>query len=171
MARLRSILALMLAPLIATGGGMARAQSPLEQAVKATFVGRFPAFVLWPGGRTPDTLCVLGDGAQTQALVRAVATQPGELRSLSVRQVSDAEAGCDILYAPGPGGSPAAALDAARGRPILTVTDGLRGPSRGMIHFVVFEGRVRFHVDAGAAARSGLSINSKLLGLALSVKR
>jgi hypothetical protein len=40
-----------------------------------------------------------------------------------------------------------------------------------MIHFVVAQGRVRFHIDEAAAVRSGLTINSRLLALALSVRQ
>ncbi len=40
-----------------------------------------------------------------------------------------------------------------------------------MIHFVIFEDRVRFHVDLGQASRSGVALSSKLLSLALTVRR
>jgi hypothetical protein len=35
---------------------------------------------------------------------------------------------------------------------------------------VIHDNRVRFEIDDAAAARNGLTISSKLLGLALSVK-
>ena len=41
---------------------------------------------------------------------------------------------------------------------------------RGMIHFAISDDRVRFHIDLQAASRSGLSISSRLLNLALSVR-
>jgi hypothetical protein len=44
------------------------------------------------------------------------------------------------------------------------------GPARGMIHFTLQGGRVRFHIDDDMAARSNLAISARLLGLALSVK-
>jgi hypothetical protein len=57
------------------------------------------------------------------------------------------------------------------GTSVLTVTDAARTPNaRGIIHFVVQNDRVRFHIDERAAARNGLSISSKLLSLALSVR-
>ena len=58
-----------------------------------------------------------------------------------------------------------------RGKPVLTVTDARSSVRRGMIHFVVVQGRVRFHIDEAAAVRSGLTINSRLLALALSVRQ
>ncbi|WP_374577311.1 YfiR family protein [Phenylobacterium sp. J367] len=51
------------------------------------------------------------------------------------------------------------------------MTDSTRGSTRGMIHFVVFQNRVRFHIDAQQASENGLAISSKLLALGLSVKR
>ena len=39
-----------------------------------------------------------------------------------------------------------------------------------MIHFVVSDGRVRFHIDQGAAGRGKLVLSSRLLNLALSVR-
>jgi hypothetical protein len=73
-----------------------------------------------------------------------------------------------------PGGDAAAvtaALDAARGKPILTVTDlQANAAVHGMIGFVVENGHVRFDIDDAAAAQSGLTVSSKLLSLARSVK-
>ena len=62
-------------------------------------------------------------------------------------------------------------LQAVQGRPVLTVTDARRGDVRGMIHFTLQRDRVRFYVDAGEAQRSGIAISSKLLALAVAVKR
>ena len=55
-------------------------------------------------------------------------------------------------------------------RSILLVTDGAVSSDRGMIHFVLDDDRVRFHIDLQAASRSRLSISSRLLNLALSVR-
>ena len=46
-------------------------------------------------------------------------------------------------------------------------TDAARGPTHGMVHFVLQNNRVRFMIDDGAASRSGLSLSSKLLSLAI----
>ena len=54
-------------------------------------------------------------------------------------------------------------------QPILTVTDGANTPKRGVIHFVLVGGRVRFFIDQGAAQRRGLNISSRLLTLAIGV--
>jgi hypothetical protein len=76
---------------------------------------------------------------------------------------------CQIAYV---GGSRAAAILAAIGRePVLTVTDSDTGGQRGIIHFVLLGGRVRFFIDQSAAAQRGLSISSRLLALAVGVKQ
>ena len=52
---------------------------------------------------------------------------------------------------------------------MLTVTDKDRGGG-GVVQFVNLNGRIRFEIDLAAAARNGLAISSKLLGLALNVR-
>jgi hypothetical protein len=56
--------------------------------------------------------------------------------------------------------------------PVLTVTDSSGGGgARGMIHFVVVDSHVRFHIDDARAAQSHIPIDPRLLGVALSVRR
>jgi len=57
------------------------------------------------------------------------------------------------------------------GQPILTITDDQFGAGRGIVHFVLKAGRVRFHIDDALAARSNLGISARLLSLAVSVKQ
>lgn len=154
-------------------GGPAHAQPrALESAVKAAFLTKFGAFVTWParaGG--PLQLCVVGDDPFGAAVEQAAQSQRG---AVAVRRLPAVErdSGCDVAYLAGSARqSPGQALAALRGAPVLTITDADRGGPHGMIHFVVFEDRVRFQVDAGQAAQCGLAISSKLLTLALSVKR
>ena len=157
-------------------GAAARAQDSLEAAVKAAFLVKFAAFVGWPAAtvdRRPLALCVQGDDAVAGEIDRAAAG-PALLRPIVVRKLAavDSSSDCDILYAAGsPRQTTDQALDAVRGLPVLTVTDSAPATHRGMIDFVVFDNRVRFHIDAGAASRAGLTISSKLLALGLSVKR
>jgi hypothetical protein len=84
----------------------------------------------------------------------------------------DSAAGADSCQIAFIGGSHAAALLAALGnKPVLTVTDSNSGPERGIIHFVVDAGRVRFFIDQSAATRRALSISSRLLALAIGVRQ
>jgi len=150
----------------------ASAQSgSIEYAVKAAFLTKFGAFVTWPGGAGPVTVCVAGDDPFGSSLEQAARSQEGRVmvRRLAVL---DRSAGCHVAYVTGsPRQSVTDALQAVRGAPMLTVTDANRGGARGMIHFVTFQDRVRFHIDGAQAAQGGLPISSKLLSLALTVKR
>ncbi|HVI33352.1 YfiR family protein [Phenylobacterium sp.] len=170
--RLRRSLQACVAVVAAAAGAFAwpaHAQG-LEYAVKAAFLTKFAAFVSWPPGTGagPVRVCIVGDDPFGPAVENAAAGQVVVRRLAAV----DRGSGCQVLYAAGSSRqSVAQALQAVRGAPVLTVTDAARGGPRGMIHFVVFQDRVRFHVDAAQAAQGGLSISSKLLALGLSVKR
>jgi hypothetical protein len=76
------------------------------------------------------------------------------------------------MYVGSPSGTnPADILEQVRGRPVLTVTDAERDPSaKGVVNFVLDSNRVRFEIDQAGAAEQGLSISSKLLGLAVAVR-
>jgi hypothetical protein len=145
----------------------------LEYSVKANYLVRFAAFVEWPrhsfaSSQSPVVLCVVGRDPFRGALDRAAQTQTAHGRPLAVRRpgTADAVAGCHILYV-GQGGSGRVPGGA---RSVLLVTDAAVSAERGMIHFVIDDERVRFHIDLQAASRSGLSISSRLLNLALSVR-
>ncbi len=153
----------------------ATAQDTLETAVKATYLYKLAPFVEWPSRAfesplAPVEICVVGDDPFGSVLDRAVAGQRAGSRSIFVRRLAVAHGreGCQIMYLSGSHAQSAAqALKTVRGEPVLTVTDG--GGARGMVDFVLVEGRVRFRIDDRAAAESGLRISSKLLGLAVSV--
>lgn len=158
--------------------GFAAAPSPqsLEYPVKASYLVRFAAFVDWPGHafasqQAPVTICVVGRDPFGALLDRTAATQTAHGRRLAVRRPVSAAGleDCHIAYL-GPG-APTASIQALNAAPsVLTVTDSAASARRGMINFVVSENRVRFQVDLEAATRDGLSISSRLLNLALSVR-
>jgi hypothetical protein len=55
-----------------------------------------------------------------------------------------------------------------RGGPVLTITDAaLQSGAKGVVHFVIRNGRVRFELDEAAAAQNGLVLSSKLKALAV----
>ncbi|HYF21900.1 MAG TPA: YfiR family protein [Caulobacteraceae bacterium] len=160
------------------GQGAHAQQRPLEYPVKAAFLHKFGAFVGWPSAALgpasePMTVCVVGPDPFGPALDQAVRGQKVGGRSLRVerhRTVSRG-AGCHILYLRGSSAqSVADGLAVTAGAPVLTVTDAADGNARGVIHFVVVGGRVRFEIDDRAAARNGLTVSSKLLSLAVHVR-
>ncbi len=147
---------------------------PLEYPVKAAFLAKFGPFVDWPAGSFtgPEShlaICVAGEDPFGDALDEVAREHSVAGRPLAVRRLPprDGAEGCHILYL---GEGADGLLGSVAGRPVLTVTDAAMAPAaRGILHFEVREDRVRFHVDDAAAARAGLGISSKLLGLALSV--
>ena len=152
--------------------------SPSEQSVKADYLAKFAPFVVWPpetfsAPTAPLVLCIQGDDPFGETLDRRTAGQSVGTHPIIVRRVAriDADSGCHIAYLAGSSAqSPAAALKALDGKPVLTVTDG-EGGERGIVHLVQTNGRVRFAIDSARAAQCGLAISSKLLALASEVKR
>ncbi|MBS0360847.1 MAG: YfiR family protein [Proteobacteria bacterium] len=151
----------------------------LEVAVKATYLYKLAPFVswpqaVWPGPTAPLTICVQGADPFGPVLERAVSGQAVAGHPLAVRRLARiaADSGCQIAYlGGGPAQSIGQALTAVAGAPVLTVTDEARGGGRGIVNLVLDAGRVRFAIDAGLADRNGVAISSKLLALAVAVKR
>lgn len=148
-------------------------QTDLEYSVKANYLVRFAAFVDWPvqsfaARNAPVVICVAGRDPFNGALERAARAQSAHGRPLTVRRPGTAEgaAGCHILYVGRGGGG----MVPTGQRAVLVVTDAAVSSDRGMVHFVVSDDRVRFHIDLQAASRSRLSLSSRLLNLALSVR-
>ncbi len=178
----RTLLRRLIVPALAAGAAWlcasgAQAQS-LEYPVKANYLARFAAFVTWPSGalgsgNSPITVCVVGDDPFGGTLDQALSSQTVNGRRLVSRRINRiaADSGCDIAYVAGSSSQTVGeGLAAVAGRPVLTVTDEVRGSGRGVIHFTVFQNRVRFHIDDQLAGRGRLSISSRLLSLALSVR-
>lgn len=150
-----------------------------EAEVKAAFLPRFARYVTWPpsatpGGSSPYVLCVIGSDPFGGGLDSATRTQSIDGRRIVVRHMdSTASAGqCHIAYVTGSRSqSVGQMLAALRGKPVLTVTDSQSGNNRGMIHFAVVDGRVRFYIDEAEASSDGISISSRLLALAIGVRQ
>jgi hypothetical protein len=157
----------------------AEQHADLAAAVKATYLHKFTPFVTWPAGAfsgpsSPYLVCVIGDADFEELVRRSVAGQVVGGRgfvveaSISLEQASH----CHVAYFGPRGFAPTAAvLEALRGRPVLTVTDAVVGTAGGIVHFVIDGGRVRFEIDAGLAQANGIEISSRVLELALRVKR
>jgi hypothetical protein len=151
----------------------------LELAVKATYLYKLAPFVTWPatalaGPGTPLTICVQGVDPFGAVLDRAISGQAVAGHPVAVRRVARLEAGsgCQIAYVGGGAGqSQAQALQALEGAPVLTVTDDARGGPPGIVNLVLNGGKVRFAIDASQAEANGVAISSKLLALAVAVKR
>jgi len=165
---------LMLAIAAATPSSTATAGESVfnEYQVKAAFIKNFVKFIEWPARPAGGlTFCILGEDPFWETLKGP--DDVGGGRSLSYRRIGklkDAE-GCQILFVTR---SEAQALPeilaALAGREVLTIGDG-EGLAKGglMIGFLFEEQKVRFEANLEPVRRAGLSISSKLLGLAKTV--
>lgn len=153
---------------VLSGSGLAQ---PTDTAVKAAFLPRFARYVTWPPaampkGSNPFVLCVIGGDPFGAMLDQAARSQLIDGRRIVVRRLSSAAGAedCEIAFL----GSSQPVGDIGA-RPVLTVTDSAITSERGIIHFVLSGGRVRFYIDQAKAAQRGLSISSRLLALAVGV--
>lgn len=150
--------------------------APAPESLTAAFLFRFAQFVEWPpaalAGRTNVDLCVVDGGPVQSALTDLVAGERVGARDLRVRRVTDAAAdSCHLLYLPAGYRGGRAMLKRLAGRPVLTVGDAETFlDDGGMVELRMVANRMRFHIDAGAADRSGLRLSAQLLRLALSVR-
>lgn len=143
-----------------------------DTAVKAAFVPKFARYVTWPTSpHGPIVICIIGDDPFGNALDHAAISQSADGRPITVKRIPSASdaSGCAIAFV---SGSHTAETLAALGRaPILTITDSRNGSSRGIIHFAIVDGRVRFYIDNAQAQAHGLIISSRLLALAIGVNQ
>lgn len=148
----------------------------VEYAVKGAYLYKMLPFVDWPqsvfqASNSPIVLCLIGSDPFGAALDKAVADQRVGTHPIVVRR--DAQPGdnsCEVVFIAIPDAQQeSSALHAFDGRPVLTVTDsGAAQP--GVVSFAVEKNHVRFDIDDATAAKDGLSISSKLLDLARTVK-
>jgi len=151
----------------------------LELAVKATFLYKFQFYITWPprafaAGTDPFNLCIVGDDPFGDLIDQAVNGQTAGGHRVAVRRLRAVSAAdhCQMMYLATDDPQLARReLSAVGGLPVLTVTDAIDDDSaKGMINFVVADDRVRFEIDNAQAARNGLAVSSKLLGVALAVR-
>lgn len=167
-----TILAIMVSPCHA-----AIADESLEDGVKAAYLYKFSSYVDWPSTAfasptSPFTVCLVGSSDHfNSTLKKVIQGESINGRKIVVNEVQALvkETGCHILYI-GISDSQrsAALLDNVRGSNVLTVSDNA---SQGIIGFTITNNRLRFNIDDAAAAENGLVISSRLLSLAINVRR
>jgi hypothetical protein len=149
-----------------------------ERAVKATYLYKFAPFVDWPDPTAEFPagefrICVVGGQTFGDMLDRAVQGHTVAGRPIAIHRFPtiSGNPGCSVMFVSGPDAqSVAQTLAVVRGSPVLTVTDGAQQPDdSGIINFVNEDSRVRFEINAQAAAANRLTISSKLLSLATRV--
>jgi hypothetical protein len=170
-----------LAAALLVASGLALAQPERERAetqIKAAFLYKFGGFVEWPPkafarADASFTIGVIGAEDIAAELEQLTAGRSVQDRPVAVRWLkrSDALSGVHVLFI---GRSEAARLgeilDAAKGQPLLIVTESADAFARGStINFVQEDNRVRFDVALPQAERASLRISARLLAVARKV--
>jgi hypothetical protein len=152
----------------------AATQALPDSTVKAALISRLPEFVRWPssapgGPQAPVTLCFSPGqpfGSDLQHLEKA---GPERVHPVSVRRLrkGDRPDACHVLYV---ASADQDLLQRVRHLPVLTVGDQ---PDfcqvGGIVNLRVVSHRVRFEIDVAQARRAGLTIDSQLLRLAITL--
>ena len=160
--------------------GAVQAQTPasgvLERQVKAAYLYKFASFVEWPESSfaRPDSplfIGVTGSEQLAEQLERIVAGRLVNGHPLKVRRVQrgDALADLHILFLDASLDRAAMAdmLVAARGQPLLTVSDAPDSGALGcMIGFLIADDKLRFDVALKNVAPSRLRISARMLAVA-----
>jgi YfiR/HmsC-like len=145
-----------------------------EYQVKAAFLYNFARFTTWPDtGSGTFNLCILGNNP-FEGAVESLRNKPVHEKPLAVIHIDSARqaANCQLLYIDKSLSGQLAGIIAELGRyPVLTVSDidGFINHG-GTIGFLVIDNRIRFEINIPAASNAGLSISSKLLTLATTVR-
>ncbi len=149
-----------------------------ESAVKAAYLLQFGSFVEWPPGTfrstvEPVVIGIFGDEAVASELEQIARGRDIEGRPVAVQRVRDADGPRlpHILYAGGTRVGRVRELLRAMDGPVLTVADVAIDQRTGpVLHFVMEEGRVRFHASLAAAAARNLKLSARLLAVAQQVE-
>jgi hypothetical protein len=173
-ARLRAALALVAA--LACAAVPAGAEPRLEYRLQAAYVSKFLRFVEWPEGAKPASVYRVGAVGSAEFLEAMGALDGYEVGKAKIALTRvEGVASLEGLHALVIGPAEPSALEllhAARERPILTISDAADWNDHGgIVQFVVVDAAMRFHVNIAAAERVELDISSRLLRLAVEVKR
>jgi YfiR/HmsC-like len=153
--------------------------SPTEYQVKAAYLYNFGKFVEWPAkdtsSETSFNICVLGQDPFGSTFGSTIGGESIKGKSVLLKSIPRAQeaVGCHILFISS-SEEPhlkeiLAALDKTS---VLTVSDMPHFTRRGgMIQFVMEANRVRFEVNLTSTERTGLTVSSQLLKVAISVRR
>ena len=166
---------------IVAGGAASPARADAqadEYRVKAAFLYKFGGYIEWPDrsfarADSPIAIGVMGADALADELAQIVAGRSVNGRSVQLRKLrpGDPIAGLHVLFiGRADGGRLAEILAAAKGRPLLIVTESDEALELGStINFVVVDDKVRFDVAPPPAESGNLKISARLLAVARKV--
>jgi len=179
--RLRCLL--LAATVVAAGTAIARVAAAYAQdeqpefVVKTAFIYNFLKFTQWPNSTfakpdSPIVVCTMGadlyGGALNVLTAKHIDSHPVTLER---SPPTNALGKCNVVIVNGTAASQAMAeIGSFKTHPVLTIGDSADfAAAGGMIGLVNVDRQVRFQINVGAVHRSGLSISSQLLKIAILV--
>lgn len=170
-------LCLALAPAQVQAADQRASSSMLETQVVAASLFRFLSYVDWPEENLPPgmpyVIGVIGADSIAEELAAVASARTVNERTVKVRRLKPDEPldGIHELFIGGNAGA-RQALQRARRLPVLIVTQADGALDQGsMINFRLADGRVRFEVALDSVEDAGLKISSRMLGVALHVRK
>lgn len=167
-----------LAVAVLAGSGSLHAQQVGEYQLKAAFLVKFTAFVVWPSkamppAKDPFVIGIVGTDPFGRTLDLAVKDKSVDGHPIVVRRYSWGQPldACRIVFvADAEAQKLSRLMVATQGKPILTVGESERFAQQGgMIGLRVVNSRASMDVNLGAAKANGLAIRAGLLQVANSV--
>lgn len=168
-------LALCCAAVAAHAQVAAPASAPTVDETKAGHLHRFAGFVEWPAAsfssaEAPIVVGIVGAPSLHKDLSQVVAGRLVQNRAMQVVELAEPKQGATVhILVIGRGASKRAGewIAAAKGHPVLVITDVAQGLERGAaLNFTESDGRLRFEASVPAAEAAGLRLSSRLLPLA-----
>lgn len=155
----------------------AETAAPTEYQVKAAYLVGFARFVAWPPETKADpfVIGVLGDDPFGPYLDFAVKGKSLNGKRMVVQRLGrgDKLTRCHVLFIASSEATRMSQIGSdLKGHPVLTVSD-FKGfvDQGGMIGLILKDTQVRFQVNLQSVTASRMTISSRLLALAVSVKR
>jgi hypothetical protein len=157
------------------GGMMQGGQPSKEYQIKAVFLFNFTRFVEWPSSAfsepsTPFIIGILKSDPFGAFLEETIRNENSKGHPLVIKRFRKAEEidSCHMLFINTANKNELKlAFEKAKGLSILTVGDATGFSEQGgMIQFVTQGNKTRVRINLGAVKDAGLTISSKLLGLA-----
>jgi hypothetical protein len=164
------------APANASAG--ASAETPVETKIKAAFLYKFAGYIEWPASafdraNAPVVFGIAGADPVAEELASMVSGRLIDGRPIAVRKLATGEslAGVHVLFVgKASGARPGELLSAAKGKPVLTVTESDDEFAQGsVINFVIVDNKVRFDVALGPADSGQIKLSARLLSVARKV--
>jgi hypothetical protein len=167
--------------MVIAAGYSANGQAIDEYQMKAAFIYNFAKFVEWPPNAfrsttEPLAICILGEDPFGHSLDETVQAKSIEGRAFLVRRISgpDQATGCQIVFVSNSERRQfSSIITRVSTSGVLTVgeSEGFAAQG-GVINFKLEnERRIRLEINLSAARGANLRISSKLLSLALIVRK